>query len=733
MLFQTNANNEVLQFTYNPADEILTLTDGKNQTTRWKYNEFGWVTNKLDQSNTEILRYTYDPLGRLTNRWSAAKGNTKYKFDSVGNVTNIDYPVSTDISYAYDSLNRLTNMIDALGATAFTYSGSGQLLTEDGPFASDTITSIYSSRMRTNLSLAQPTGAWTNAFGYDGANRLNSVTSPAGTFSYTYDEPSTRLTGLTLPSGAYVNNTYDTMSRLTNSFLFNSISTPLDGHVYQYDRENQRTNEIRETDSSTVAYSYDNIGQLTVADSSVPAEDRGYTYDTAWNLNFRTNNGSLSTFIPDNKNQLTNSFAARNVYDSNGNMVTNNNNQNVLVYDDENELTRYFHYQNGINNPTAGDTRTDFVYDGLMRLRKRIEWVWTCNPQGSPQGGAQPNGSGGGGGSSCFWRDVSETWYVYDGRRVVQERDSNNVPTVSYTRGNDLSVSLQGAGGIGGLLARSSGYSSGNWTSHADYYADANGNITSLIDGNQSVVASYRYDPFGNVISKSGSLANANVYRFSSKEVHLNSGMYYYGFRFYDPNFQRWINRDPIEEEGGINLYDFVGDSPLESVDPLGLQDAVFQMDRTVPDDFIGPLAPGWLRGSENAAMASKMGLQPSLLGELLIPSGVGAAKCIRPSALSAIGKAESVGVAMTRGQLAKTISQDQMALLRNLFGRGREGAENALGKLSSGGKLPPGLTKNTLDTYKKIAQKTIEEGIDKKGVQAERLRVIDEAMKQCE
>ena len=52
-----------------------------------------------------------------------------------------------------------------------------------------------------------------------------------------------------------------------------------------------------------------------------------------------------ATFIPDNKNQLTNYALARNVYDSNGNMTTNNNNHNVLVYDDENQLTRYFHYQ----------------------------------------------------------------------------------------------------------------------------------------------------------------------------------------------------------------------------------------------------------------------------------------------------------------------------------------------------------------------------------------------------
>jgi RHS repeat-associated protein len=573
--YQTNANNEVLQFSYNAADELLALTDGKNQVTHWNYDEFGRVTNKVDQANAEILRYTYDPDGRLTNRWSAAKGNTKYKYDSVGNLTNIDYPVSTDVSYAYDPLNRLTNMIDAVGTNIFTYSGSGQLVTEDGPFASDTISSIYWNRMRTNLSLVQPTGVWINAFGYDNANRLNGVSSPAGTFTYTYDEPSTRLTGLTLPSGAYVVNQFDTMSRLTNTYLYSSVPAALDGHVYQYDRENQRTNEVR-GDSSTVAYKYDKIGQLIVADSSVASEDRGYTYDTAWNLNFRTNNGSLSTFIVDNKNELTNALSNPNTYDQNGNLADADNSHDIYEYDDENQLIQWFHFQNGVSSPTTGDKRTDFIYDGKMRLRKRLEYILNC-PGGIDETGPQP-----GGGEelsspsvgNCLWSVPNETWYIYDGARVVQERNGNNTPTVSYTRGNDLSVSLEGAGGIGGLLARSI-YSGGNWTNHADYYADGNGNITSLIDTNQSIVASYRYDPFGNIISKSGSLADANVYRFSSKEVHVNSGMCYYGFRFYEPNLQRWVNRDPIGERGGVNLYAYVQNDPSDHFDFFGLDGQV--------------------------------------------------------------------------------------------------------------------------------------------------------------
>jgi RHS repeat-associated protein len=161
---------------------------------------------------------------------------------------------------------------------------------------------------------------------------------------------------------------------------------------------------------------------------------------------------------------------------------------------------------------------------------------------------------------------------VYDGKQVIQERNASNVPTVSFTRGTDLSGSLEGAGGIGGLLARSAGYSGGNWTDHVFYHADGNGNITYLVSSTRTLAASYRYDPFGNLISKSGTLADANLYRFSSKELHVNSGLYYYLYRFYSPNLQRWPNRDPIGERGGVNLYTFGFNSPINVVDFLGLE-----------------------------------------------------------------------------------------------------------------------------------------------------------------
>jgi RHS repeat-associated protein len=162
---------------------------------------------------------------------------------------------------------------------------------------------------------------------------------------------------------------------------------------------------------------------------------------------------------------------------------------------------------------------------------------------------------------------------VYDGNVVIQERDANNVPVVSYTRGKDLSGSFQGAGGIGGLLGRTdhAALNAQLSTAQAYYHADGSGNITALINTNQITVATYLYDPFGFILSQSGTLADANVYRFSGKEFHLASGLSYFLYRFYEPSLQRWLNRDPIDEDGGINLYSFVRNSTINRVDALGL------------------------------------------------------------------------------------------------------------------------------------------------------------------
>jgi RHS repeat-associated protein len=543
--WETNANSEIIRYTNNAAGDLLSLTDGKNQTTKWNYDEYGRVTNKLDQVGAEILRYKYDPDSQLTNRWSTAKGNTYYSYDPIGNLTNINYPASTDVKFQYDPLNRVTNMVDAAGTTKYAYAAGGQLWTEDGPFSNDTVTNSYNNRLRTALSLAQPTGKWTNSFGYDPAKRLTNVTSQAGSFAYLLPDtrPSTLVTRLSLPNTSYITNTYDSVARLTGTWLKKNDGTTLNSHEYTHNPGNQRTQQVFNA-GSTYSYTYDAIGQLTFGDSATAAEDRRYVYDAAWNLNYRTNNTTTYTFKVDTKNQLTNATPVGNqTYDGNGNVTSSESGSRTFSYDDENRLT---------TNELAYTTRSVFTYDGLGRLRQRQEFAWAGTPY-------------------FYWYVTDTVRYVYDGMRVIQERSDGNTPTVSYTRGSDLSGSLEGSGGIGGLLARSHGYSSGNWSTHNCYHADGNGNVTYLVNSSQTLAASYRYDPYGNTISSSGGLASANVYRFSSKELHVNSGLYYYGYRWYHPNLQRWLNKDPIGERGGMNLYGYADNSPIVFTDASGL------------------------------------------------------------------------------------------------------------------------------------------------------------------
>jgi RHS repeat-associated protein len=249
--------------------------------------------------------------------------------------------------------------------------------------------------------------------------------------------------------------------------------------------------------------------------------------------NGKASTNTINAYLP-----VSNSYQ----YDLNGNLTNlagvPTAQQLALGYDDENQLTSVI---------APGLWKGEFTYDGKMRLRVRKEYRWT--------------------GSS--WALTNETRTVQDGMLVVQERNSANVPTITYTRGRDLSGSLQGAGGIGGLLAMTE--AAQPLYPHSYYHADGNGNVTALVGTNGAVVARYAYDAFGNTTLATGGKAQINRYRFSSKEHHDRSGLVYYGYRWYVPEVQRWVNRDPIGNKGGINLYGFIRNDPMINLDPNGL------------------------------------------------------------------------------------------------------------------------------------------------------------------
>jgi RHS repeat-associated protein len=611
--------------------------DAAERETRWNYDEYGRVTNKVDHLGNVLFIYKYDANGRLTNRWTPVKGHTGYAYDAVGNLTNVNYAASPDLSFRYDVLNRVTNMVDAAGVTRYTYGVAGDLTSEDGPWTGDTVSATQTNGLRASLAVAADAGvppqAW--AYGYDSMSRLRAMSSPAGSFSQSYwlDKPTRLVGGIGLPTGGYRTNNYTALGLLTLTALKSSTGTTLDSYGYSRDSGGPQPIRLtRNVDGSTVDYSYDNALQLTGATGKEGGganrrhEQFAYDYDAAGNLIARTASWLEEGFSVNNLNQITartrigsnvvagvvegsptsvsvnseaatiyadntfswlgydvlddedyvGSFTAQaqdaagrtathtisvNLpaylsyqYDLNGNLLTDG--RRHFTYDDENQLTQVV---------VTNLTKSEFVYDGKMRRRVRKESVW-----------------------SGQWQQVLEVHYLYDGNLVVQERHYDGAaPTaypqrlVTYTRGTDLSGGRQGAGGIGGLLAWSEYTGQDARLSTAFYHNDMVGNVTLLAGTNQEVVARYLYEPFGRLIAMTGPLAEANTHRSSSKEAHEPSGLVYYLYRYYEPGLQRWANRDPIFELGGINLYKFTRNRPTDAFDAFGLCDCA-QMQKDI-------------------------------------------------------------------------------------------------------------------------------------------------------
>ena len=160
--------------------------------------------------------------------------------------------------------------------------------------------------------------------------------------------------------------------------------------------------------------------------------------------------------------------------------------------------------------------------------------------------------------------------FVYDGWNLLAELNAtNNNIARSYLWGNDLSGTIQGAGGVGGLLFIRDVPSAIGYCAPA---FDGNGNVAALVSMSGGTnCATYEYGPFGEVLRATGPMAKANPFRFSTKYQDDETDLLYYGYRYYNASTGRWNSRDPIGEEGGLNLHGFCVNNPQQFNDRNGL------------------------------------------------------------------------------------------------------------------------------------------------------------------
>ena len=257
--------------------------------------------------------------------------------------------------------------------------------------------------------------------------------------------------------------------------------------------------------SSTNGFAYNPRSEVT--DAAMGASTYSYSYDDIGNRAWSAENALTNTYAANSLNQYTNILCVpaplRLDYDADGNMLTNG--VWSYVWDAENRMTgaasngvpavsnAYDHRHRRIRKETAAGTRL-FAYDG--------------------------------------WNLTAEVF-------VDSQTGATNV--TRYLWGPDLSGTLQGAGGVGGLLAEIRGDGSMYFPCY-----DANGNVTDYVDVYGAVRGHFEYDTFGNTVAMWGDLAHTFKFRFSTKYWDEETCSYYYGYRHYAPELGRWLTRDPL-------------------------------------------------------------------------------------------------------------------------------------------------------------------------------------------
>jgi RHS repeat-associated protein len=599
--------------------EPTSMTGGAAET-EWNYDDAtGLLLSKLHADDKGPV-YTYDTAGRTKTRaWARIGADTTnpplttYSYTAFGELDTVVYANETepipDLDYDYDRLGRL-DLVTQGAATVHDYIYDGTTLAlrsevidldidRDG--TADLVRELVHHRdghLRNTGHQLGPEGLPSVALGtgynYDSAGRLDRVwkdptfTSgiPSGATLFTYSYRHAASGGLHVGTASAVGggvadsgivfhvagpvhkviNSYeedrDVLARKQNQE--NSGSDAWSKYVYSVNALGQRTALDLSLDpevdggtlvSSDVSWDYNARDEVVEADHEITAHDRAYSFDGIGNRTETAAGTTILTGTPDHAANSLNQYTKvegtnlpAGAHDDDGNLV--NDGTREYYWDSENRLVR-----------VSGGTYTlaEYVYDHIGR---RIAKIATAE---SPQG-------------------EERRIYFYDGWNLVGEYAFVEIPDpedseetiwsweldFSYTWGLDLSQSLQGAGGVGGLLAVEKHLGADTGEYYPTY--DGNGNVSEYLHSSGAQVAHYQYDPFGNQLSlSSGTLKDLFQHRFSTKYHDAESGFYYYGYRYFDPVTGRWPSRDPIGERGGVNLYGFVANDGLTKVDRLGL------------------------------------------------------------------------------------------------------------------------------------------------------------------
>ncbi len=519
-------------------------------------------------------------------------------------------------------------------AVMFAHDDAGQMRIENhtnGILSGLVVSNAFNNQLQRYALglLGLSSGSYSVGYGYDLAGRLDTVAHGGSQAAYDYVANSMLVSQVVFTHGGTTMTTskqYDYLNRLQSvaSSVSGSAALPL-GAAYRYNSANQRT-RATQPDNAFWVYTYDKLGQVTSGrkywpdGTPVAGQQFEYLFDEIGNrlrtgVGGETTGGSLR--YADYQANRLNQYETRDVpgYVD----VTGIANPTATVTVEGNAANRqgeYFHYALRTPNTSApwydqvdvtstyppgqlesgsvfvprtpesfthdvdgnllSDGRWDYTWDGENRLirmvartavgpQQRLEFAYDWQDRRIAK--VVWNNTAGTGTPAVDQRFLYDQWNLIV---VAVEVESQFQLAQAFVWGTDLSGSMQGAGGVGGLLKVSQ---VGQSTTNCFAAFDGNGNVVGLVDvSSGAVLARYEYGPFGELVRATGPMARANPFQFSTKYQDNETGLLYYGYRYYDPRTARWTSRDPLCEVAGENLYAFCSNVGPNGFDYLGLE-----------------------------------------------------------------------------------------------------------------------------------------------------------------
>jgi len=612
LVLTTYPDNSTEQRIHNLAGKLVEVIDPRGNSTAYAYDGYGRLVQTVEPQG-RIISISYDLMSNITAKTDSAGRTTNYSYNSMNLLDKITYPEATpgagrlENNFLYDAVGNLTEKRDTANhITQFSYDGDRRaILSVDA--AQNASLSDHDSH--DNLSMFADANENTYDFVYDYHDRLKSISRDNGAKSRQYaHDLAGRLTAITDYDGSVTNYSYDALNRLTGinypdstsaSFSYNQASQMLTatnengtvvftydnrGRVssvtdvwgklisYNYDANGNRTQ--MSIGNRTITYQYDSLNRLTGLYENT-GNTAVFAYDNAGRLQTRTLNSLLVTTyayngldLPTTINYMVGAstlanFAYEYGTDLNVSKITDRNGSHFYYYNDNSQLVSATHSTFATESFSYDEIGNHINQDGTTPPPQNVSYEYDLNgdlkARIDPAGNPEPN---------------KNIVYKYDalGRLVARV---NGTQWTRYTYDGDDAVLDEKSDGTVIYYGNGPGIDNKLWyiqgtSSPVFFLADHLGSTRALVSHTGSIIAGtlIDYDSFGKP-----SISLPTRFQYAGREYDPDTQLYYHRARYYDPQARRFISEDPIGLEGGINLYGYVGNNPLNLIDPYGLQE----------------------------------------------------------------------------------------------------------------------------------------------------------------